>query len=119
MIPGFDAARIRGARLVHDRYQLGAAVTGTIGCMWIADWNRARAAGDTAVVKRAIAAMATASRWPILREMARQGAWPQVLISYAHAMPRGTWFGRPLAADVNSGLGCREWGRPPRTLTPG
>lgn len=110
MIRGFDAAPIRGARLVHDRYQLGAAVTGTIGCMWIADWNRARAAGDTAVVKRAIAAMATASRWPILREMARQGAWPQVLISYAHAMPRGTWFGRPLAADVNSGLGCREWG---------
>lgn len=107
---GFDAARIRGTRLVHDRYQLGAAVTGTIACMWIADWSRARAAGLTAMVKRAIAAMATAPRWPILREMATQGAWPQVLIMFAHAMPRGTWFGRPLDADANSGLGCSGWG---------
>jgi hypothetical protein len=108
--PGFDAARIRGARLVHDRYQLGTAVTGTVACMWIADWSRARAAGDTAIVKRAIAAMATAPRWPILRDMATQGAWPEVLIMFAHAMPSGTWYGRPLDADANSGLGCSELG---------
>lgn len=108
--PGFDAARIRGVRLVHDRYQLGAAVTGTVACMWVADWSRARARGDTAMVKRAIAAMATAPHWPILHQMAHQGAWPQVLIGYARAMGKGTWFGRPLAGDVNSGLGCSEWG---------
>jgi hypothetical protein len=111
--PGFDAARIRGASLVHDRYQLGAAVTGTVACMWIADWSRARAAGDTAGVRRAIAAMATAPRWPILREMARQGGWSQGLIGYAQAMPRGTLYGRPLTAGINAGLGCSsEWGVP-------
>jgi hypothetical protein len=109
--PGFDAARIRGVNLVHDRYQLGAAVTGTVACMWIADWNRARTAGDTASVSRAVAAMATAPRWPVLRQMAREGAWPQVLIDIAKAMPRGTLYGRPLVRDVNSGLGCgSEWG---------
>jgi hypothetical protein len=109
--PGFDAARIRGVNLVHDRYQLGAAVTGTVACMWIADWSRARAAGDTATVRHAIAAMATAPRWPVLHQMARTGAWPQVLIGYAKAMPQGTWAGRPLAGDVDSGLGCAsEWG---------
>jgi hypothetical protein len=115
--PGFDAARIRGAHLVHDRYQLGAAVTGTVACMWLADWNRARATGDQAMVRRAIAAMATAPRWPILREMARQGAWPQALISYAKAMPAGRLQldtgqpGLPLIPDANSGLGCGpEWG---------
>jgi hypothetical protein len=112
--PGFDAARIRGVRLIHDRYQLGAAVTGTVACMWIADWNRARAAGDTAAVRRTIDAMSTASRWPILNEMAREGAWPQVLISYARAMPSGTvtqdGIGRPLVDEVRSGLGCGEWG---------
>jgi hypothetical protein len=115
--PGFDAARIRGARLVHDRYQLGAAVTGTIACMWIAEWNRARAAGDTATVKRAIAAMATAPRWPILRQMARAGGWTQVLISYAKAMPTGRVQldggrpGHPLTAAANAGLGCGySWG---------
>ena len=117
--PGFDAARIRGARLLHDRYQLGAAVTGTVACMWIADWNRARAAGDATTVRRAIAAMATAPRWPVLREMARQGAWPQVLISYARAMSTGTMRvdrgapGIPLIRDANSGLGCgHSWGIP-------
>jgi hypothetical protein len=111
--PGFDAAKIRGGRLVHDRYQLGAAVTGTVACMWIADWNRARVAGDTAMIRRAIAAMATAPRWPILREMARQGGWSQILIGFAHAMPRGSWYGRPLVGDVNSGLGCSSsWGVP-------
>jgi hypothetical protein len=111
--PGLDAARIRGARLIHDRYQLGAAVTGTVACMWIADWNRARAAGDTAMVRRTTAAMATSPHWPILHEMARQGAWPQVLIGYARAMRRGSILEggvEPLASAVNSGLGCRELG---------
>lgn len=113
--PGFDAARIRGARLVHDRYQLGAAVTGTIACMWIADWSRARTTGDTAMVKRATAAMATSPHWPILQQMARDGAWPRVLIGYARAMPRGVVTeGRPdmpLALAADSGLGCSSsWG---------
>jgi hypothetical protein len=117
--PRFDAARIRGGSLLHDRYQLGAAVTGTVACMWIADWNHARAAGDTTIVRRAIAAMATAPRWPILREMARQGAWAQVLISYAKAMPTGRVQldrgqpGLPLIRAANSGLGCgQSWGIP-------
>ncbi len=35
------------------------------------------------MVKRAITAMATAPDWPILREMAREGGWTQVLSSYA------------------------------------
>lgn len=108
--PGFDAARIRGVHLVHDRYQLGAAVTGTVACMWIAVWNHARAAGDTVTARRAIAAMATAPHWPVLHQMAREGAWPEVLIDYARAMPRGRVNGRPLVRDVNSGLGCGELG---------
>jgi hypothetical protein len=109
--PGFDAARIRGVHLVHDRYQLGTAVTGTVACMWIADWSHARATGDTKALRRAITAMATAPRWAVLHQMALEGAWPQVLIDYAKAMPRGTWYGRPLVREVNSGLGCgSEWG---------
>jgi hypothetical protein len=85
--------------------------------MWIADWNRARHTGDRAMVRRAIAAMATAPRWPILREMARQGGWSGVLIDYAKDMRSGLVQldagtpGRPLVPDVNSGLGCGySWG---------
>jgi hypothetical protein len=67
--------------------------------------------GDSArdpFVNGAIAAMATAPRWPILRQMARQGGWTQVLVGYAKAMPAGTWAGRPGGPDVASGLGCTE-----------
>ena len=103
--PGFDARQIPGAALVRDRYQLGAAVTGTVACEWVARWWRARQAGDTTVVNQAVAAMATATRWPVLAQM-RQGEWPATLIGCARQMPSG----RLSLSDVNGGLGCAgEW----------
>jgi hypothetical protein len=112
--PGFDAARIHGIRLIHDRYQLGAAVTGDVACMWIGDWFRARRMDDQKAIRRAVAAMATSPHWPVFSWMSKQGAWPQVLISYAHAMPRDRIVegsAHPLLpADVNDGLGCSQWG---------
>ncbi|MGH2891989.1 MAG: hypothetical protein ACRDPM_01795 [Solirubrobacteraceae bacterium] len=123
--PGFDARQVPGATLVRDRYQLGAAVTGTVACEWFADWGHARQTGNQAAVNRAIAAMATAHRWPVLKQMSRSGDWPSVLIGYAKAMPSGRWYGRPLLGDVNSGLGCSsQWhvklgnGTPPGGLRP-
>ncbi|MGZ4324553.1 MAG: hypothetical protein ACXVV5_21075 [Solirubrobacteraceae bacterium] len=108
--PGFNVAQIPGSKLIKDRYQLGAAVTGTVACAWVADWARARAAGDSSTVNTAVAAMATAPRWPILREMAREGFWSQLLIEMAKAMPSGRWHGRPLAGAFNSNLGCSRLG---------
>jgi len=58
-----------------------------------------------------VAETATSPHWPILRQMAREGGWTQVLVGYAKAMPNGTIYGHPLVADVKSGLGCgSEWG---------
>jgi hypothetical protein len=108
--PGFSVDRIPGANLVADHYQLGAAVTGVVACQWFARWGHARQAGNQAAVNRAVAAMSTAARWPILRTMSTQGGWTQVLVGYAKAMPSGRWFKRPLLGDVDSGLGCSsEW----------
>jgi hypothetical protein len=108
--PGFDEARIPGAKLTKDRYQLGASVAGTVACSWIRVWSRARHAGDTRAAERAIAAMATAKRWPVLREMSRSGAYPEVLEEFAAAMRKGTWSGRPLEGDADEGLGCASLG---------
>jgi hypothetical protein len=109
--PKFDAAKIIGANLTQDRYQLGAAVTGTVACMWIADWKTARAAHNTAVAAHAVAAMATAPHWPVFGWMSQQGAWPQVLISIAQGMSRGTTTkgltGIPADAAA-TGLGCAQ-----------
>ena len=46
--PGFDARDIKGADLTKDRYQLGAAVTGTVACQWFKRWFDARQAKDSA-----------------------------------------------------------------------
>jgi hypothetical protein len=54
--------------------------------------------------------MATAKDWPVLKEMTKEGAYPEVLLAFAAAMPSGEWHGRPLAPDVNSGLGCDTLG---------
>ena len=110
--PGFDPSTISGAGLTSDRYQLGAAVTGTVACTWFKRWTDARASGDSAGVQQAIAAMATAKDWPILKEMSNSGGYPEVLEGYAAAMPSGVWYGRPLDGDVNSGLGCPALGIP-------
>jgi hypothetical protein len=108
--PGFRVSQIRGRALIKDRYQLGAAVTGTVACMWFADWSHARANGDRRAVDKAVAAMATAPRWPILREMESKGDWPNILIGYARAMPRGRLYGRPLMRLVWGTLGCGQLG---------
>jgi hypothetical protein len=108
--PGFDATDIKGAGLTKDRYQLGAAVTGTVACRWFKRWFDARQANDRVKEREAVAAMATAEHWPILKEMAKDGAYPDVLLDYARAMPSGRWYGRPLIGDVNQGLGCDTLG---------
>jgi hypothetical protein len=108
--PGFDASAIKGASLTKDRYQLGAAVTGTVACEWFKRWAGARSAHDGAGEREAVAAMATAKHWPILADMAKHGAYPWVLLRFAKAMPTGRWYGRPILGDVDEGLGCAALG---------
>jgi hypothetical protein len=112
--PGFEATKIPGVNTTQTNYYLGTELTGAVACTWIADWNQARSSHSTAAESRAIAAMATAPKWPVFRWMSRQGAWPQVLISYAKAMRNGELTegrpGIPLVAAVNSGLGCAQLG---------
>jgi hypothetical protein len=110
--PGFDPGTIKGEKLTKDRYQLGAAVSGTVACAWFKRWSDGRASGDEAKVREAIAAMKTATDWPILKEMAGPGDYPEVLWSFVKAMPSGNWYGRPLEGDVDSGLGCPSLGVP-------
>ena len=108
--PGFEQEDIKGSELTKDRYQLGAAVSGTVACQWFKRWAEARSENDRGKEREAIAAMATAKGWPVLHEMEKQGGYPDVLWEYAAAMPSGEWYGRPLTGDVNSGLGCSSLG---------
>lgn len=108
--PGFDSSEIKGAELTKDSYQLGAAVTGTVACTWIDLWSDGRAGGSKKDVRAAIDAMATAGSWPILREMTREGDYPEVVEEFAVAMKKGNWYGRPLEGDADEALGCDALG---------
>ncbi|MCW3017622.1 MAG: hypothetical protein JWO02_4714 [Solirubrobacterales bacterium] len=104
--PGFDTGQIKGADLTKDRYQLGAAVTGLVSCRWLQRWAKARRSGDSAAVDQAVAAMATAKDWPILREMQKEGDYPRVLWEYADAMRSGQVKGGSFEEGASSALGC-------------
>jgi hypothetical protein len=106
---GFDRAALR-EDAVRDRYQLGARVVGAVACAWVAQWASAKDSGDVAARDEAVAAMGTSRRWPILREMQAQGAYPEVLWEIADAMAGdGTVMGgRPLRVEATyqQALGC-------------
>jgi hypothetical protein len=112
---GFDPGMIPDEGLTTNRYQVGAAVTGTVSCLWFLQWGEARRAGGRAKEVEAEKAMATSRRWPILREMATEGAYPQILWELAAAMPSGHWdrgghHWRLLPRA--EGLGCARIGIP-------
>jgi hypothetical protein len=85
--PGFNVAPLlRGEDgTVHDRYQLGAQVTGAVGCAWLDRWVAARRTGDASALRQAIGALKTTHEWRVLREMQTGGAYPRVFWEYADA----------------------------------
>lgn len=59
--------------------------------------------------------MATAKHWSILREMNRDGDYPEVVWQLAAAMPSGVWDWGPHRWRLlphAEGLGCARWGIP-------
>jgi hypothetical protein len=111
--PGFTAADVVTSSSPTDRYQLGAAVADSVSCTWFASWAEARRNGNEDGVRSAVAAMATAKDWPVIRQMSSEGAYGQVLDQLAAAMPQGSAYkDRPLEIDVESALGCRQLGIP-------
>lgn len=104
---GFDRASLRKGAAVQDRYQLGAAVAGSVACGWIEDWIMATDAGDAPGAKRAVDAMATSHRWAILVEMRDEGAYPDVLWELADAMATDAPVpGGSLREAYADSLGC-------------
>jgi hypothetical protein len=62
----------------NDPYQFGAQVTGRVGCAWIAEWFRAKKAGDDAAQDRAAGALRSSRQWKVLRDLESQGGWSGV-----------------------------------------
>ncbi len=105
----FSPSRVRDEGLTTNRYQVGAAVTGTVSCLWFRQWGEARRQDNRAAATEAEKAMATSRRWPILHEMANDGAYPQTIWQLAAEMPQGYWDWRGNKRGLlprAEGLGC-------------
>jgi hypothetical protein len=108
--PGFDSSRLRAGGTTTDRYQLGAQVAGAVACAWTERWVTARAAGDDEGAAAAVAAMSGSRQWPVLVDMADEGAFPQVVWQLADAMAGDGMVpaGRPMTVEEAAphALGC-------------
>jgi hypothetical protein len=110
--PHFDLAALlrAGGGTVLDRYQLGAKVTGAVGCAWLRSWVDARRAGDAAGIRQAVGALGTSHHWRVLQEMQPAGAWSQVFWEYADAAAANAPVagGKPLSVEESyrAALGC-------------
>ena len=98
--PNFDIAALVDVG-TNDAYQFGAEVTGRVGCAWIAEWLRAKQAGDDAALERAADALRSSHQWQVLHEMDDKGAWPEVFWEIADEVVAGN-----PPADYAQGLGC-------------
>jgi hypothetical protein len=112
----FKPSRVPDLGLTTDRYQVAAAVTGTVSCLWFRQWGEARRTGDRASRLEAERAMATSKNWPIAREMAKDGAYPATIWRLAREMPSGVWVRGPRTTwrllPRAEGLGCARLGLP-------
>ncbi|MEU8421182.1 hypothetical protein AB0C15_09945 [Micromonospora sp. NPDC048835] len=99
--PGFDVAALEEIG-VSDSYQFGVGVTSRVGCGWIAEWQRARASGDEAGVRRATEALRGSRGWRVLRDLDKAGDWSEVFWEYADEVAAGT-----VRAGYVQALGCR------------
>ena len=113
--PGFDPGLIPDEGLTTDRGAVAGTVVGTVSCLWFRRWGDARRTGDRAERAEAERAMTSAPRWPVVRQMKRQGGYPELLSQLVKSMPTGVWqFGphRWRVLPKAEGLGCAHWGIP-------
>jgi hypothetical protein len=111
----FSPSKVPDEGLTTNRYQVGGDVTATVSCLWFLQWGEARGSGDRAAELEAERAMATSRHWPILHEMAKDGAFPEEIWELAKEMPSGyrhyaghKWRLLPQA----EALGCARLGLP-------
>jgi hypothetical protein len=112
----FKPSQIPNEGLTTDRSQVAGEVTNTVSCLWFRQWGEARRTGDEAAELEAERAMASAPRWPTVRQLEREGgSAAETLLKLVKSMPSGVWqFGphRWRLLPKAEGLGCARLGIP-------
>lgn len=111
----FSPSRVPDEGLIVDRSRVAGEVTSTVTCLWFRQWGDARRTGDRPAALEAERAIATAPRWPIVRQAEREGSSFELLLKLIKSMPTGVWqFGphRWRLPPKAEGLGCARLGLP-------
>lgn len=111
----FKPSQIPNEGLTTDRSQVAGEVTITVSCLWFRQWGEARRTGDEAAELEAESAMASAPRWPTVRQLERESGSAETLLKLVKSMPSGVWqFGphRWRLLPKAEGLGCARLGIP-------
>lgn len=87
--PDFDRAALEQEDTVRDRYAFAVEVAGAVACDWVESWLAAKRAGDAEAVDAAVAAMSSASRWPLLQGEEMQRGWAMNIEMTAREVARG------------------------------
>lgn len=116
----FSIARVPDEGLTTDREAVGTQVAGTVTCLWLQQWARARRSGDEAAELEADKAMATSRHWKVLTDVEATNGYSPLVWEITEMMPQGYWsyhgLRRNLLAYADEGLGCLAHGIP---LVPG
>jgi hypothetical protein len=111
----FRPSQVPDEGLTIERSRVAGEVTNTVSCLWFGQWGEARRTGNRAAEVEAERAMATAPRWPVVRQIEREGGYPETLLKLVKSMPSGIWqFGphRWRVLPKAEGLGCARLGIP-------
>lgn len=84
--PDVDVDALKNDVGALDRYQLGAKVSGAVACAWLDQWADGVKTGDQDAIDEATEAMSDSRDWPVLKDMADEGGWSQVIWEYSKQM---------------------------------
>lgn len=98
--PDFDLIALQGEDSVLNHYQLAAKVAGTVSCGWFESWLAATDAGDGARARKAVKAMATWRRWPMI-PLIGNGGWAVNVKMAAEELATGNIDRGPAGRVVN------------------
>lgn len=111
----FRPSRVPDEGLTIDRSRVAGEVISAVSCLWFRQWGEARRTGDRPAKLEAENAMATAPHWPVVRQLEKDGGYPETLLKLVKSMPSGIWqFGphRWRVLPKAEGLGCARLGIP-------
>ena len=108
-----DVEALRQSVQPESQYQVVVGVSGAVACAWLDQWFAAGDSGDDVRRSEAAEALSTSRTWPMLLDIADEGAWPDAVWQWADAVNglggimSGAGPNPPSREEANFALSCQ------------